>query len=444
MDKELKQLQEKINYDKTFDCVQCGYCLPACPTYETMKKETHSPRGRINLVKEYAEGKISVEDLKEPIDKCLGCNACTVVCPTNVQYGKILEGAKHVIEEKRTKSKKEEWVENLIFDKVFPSRKWMKRIGNVSWLYQKSGLQSLAQKIKMTSIAPLHLDQFEKVLPDLPSPTKRKSRPKVIKAEGETRMRVGFFTGCIMDSVFFEINKKTIELLIKAGCDVVIPETQTCCGALHAHSGKVESSRQLAKQNMIAFEEEHVDVIVNNAGGCGARLVEYEELFTDEQWKEKAKSFVEKTRDVSQILYEALDQIEFTRPINDIVTYQTSCHMINVQKVTKEPFELLQSIPGIEYRQFKGYDRCCGSAGIYNMLNYDDAMDILDKKMTHVKVSRAHTIVTTNPGCLLQMKLGIQREGLQGKMRAVHLVELLHEAEPVSKERQVTAISNNA
>lgn len=169
-------LQEKLSYDKTFDCVQCGYCLPACPTYETMERETHSPRGRINLVKMVAEGKASVEDLKEPIEKCLGCMACTTVCPTNVQYGEILESAKHVIDEQEEKSRPRKLVENFMFQRFFPSSAWMDSLGHATWLYQTSGLKKVSQRFGLTKRAPLHLHEFEAVLPEMPSPKRRKSR----------------------------------------------------------------------------------------------------------------------------------------------------------------------------------------------------------------------------------------------------------------------------
>ncbi|SDD03430.1 glycolate oxidase iron-sulfur subunit [Melghirimyces thermohalophilus] len=426
----MRQLQEKINYEKTFDCVHCGYCLPACPTYESMQKETHSPRGRINLVKQFAEGKIDIEALQEPIDKCLGCNACAVVCPTNVEYSKILESAKGVLDEQKPKTKKQKIAEKIIFDQVFPSKTWMNMIGQATWLYKKSGLQSLLEKTGLTKWAPLHLGQFEQVLPDLPSPAERKRRQKVAKAIGRSKAKVGFFTGCVMDSIFFKINAKMIDLLTRAGVDVFIPDEQTCCGALHAHSGKLGSSKELAKRNIEAFERENVDFIVNNAGGCGARLIEYEELFEDEpEWRERAKAFVAKVKDISQLLVE-LDTLVFTKPVHEIVTYQASCHMLNVQRVAEPPLRLLKSIPGIDYREMEGSDRCCGSAGIYNIIQYDESMKILDQKMDAIKPTDAHTIVTTNPGCLLQMKLGIHREGLENRMRAVHLVELLYEAGP--------------
>ncbi|WP_018924902.1 (Fe-S)-binding protein [Salsuginibacillus kocurii] len=427
---DLNELQEKINYPKTFDCVQCGYCLPACPTYETMQTETHSPRGRINLVKMLGEGKIGVEDIQEPIEKCLGCRACETACPSNVEYGQILEGAKQVIEEQKKQGKVKQQVEKALFNHMFPSRKWMDAAGHLTWLYQKSGLQTLAQLTDLTKIAPLQLGTFEKVLPKAASPTERKATPSFLPAKGKRLARVGFMSGCIMDSLFHSTNQRTIELLSIAGAEVVLPKNQTCCGALHAHSGKREAARQLAQRNIQAFEEAEVDYVVNNAGGCGAMLAEYDHLFEGEpSWDARAKVFVEKSIDVSALLHQ-LNYLEFTREIDEVVTYQPSCHMLHVQKVLQEPVELLSKIPGLEYREMNKKDRCCGSAGIYNVVHYEDSMSILNNKMANMKQTQAAAVITTNPGCLLQMKLGIQRAGLQDKVRVVHLVDLLMEAAP--------------
>ena len=428
---ELEELKKTLSYDKTFACVQCGYCLPVCPTYETMDKEAHSPRGRINLVKMLGEGKVGIEDIREPIEKCLGCNACVTACPTNVQYGKILEGAKEVLEKNEVKNSKTKITEKVIFEHLFPSTVLMGTIGNFSWFYQKSGLQKLVQKTKVTKLSPFNLDKFEKVLPDIPSPLERSKMSNHNKSLNK-KMTVGFITGCVMDSVFHKTNRNTIDLLTKAGADVMIPKTQTCCGALHAHTGKMNAAKDLAKRNIKAFEEVDVDYIVNNAGGCGAMLVNYDELFEDDkEWKDRALRFANKTKDISQVLFE-LDGLSFTKKISGVVTYQSSCHMTHVQKVTEEPLSILKGI-GIDYQEMKEFDRCCGSAGIYNIVNYHDSMKILDLKMEKAKATNPSIVVTTNPGCLLQMKLGIQREGLEKRVRAVHLVDLLVEAGAISK-----------
>ena len=417
----------ELAYEATFDCVQCGYCLPACPTYLTMGKETHSPRGRINLVKMAAEGKITYDELEGPINLCLGCRACEVVCPTNVQYGKILDSAKEVIQQykKETKkiTKRAKLFQEFVFDRAIPNRKVLSTVASGLALYQKTGLQTVARKTKAINILPENLRTFEKVLPKV----ERKKRENHYPAKLKPKFRIGFFTGCIMDTMFYDINTKSIRLLQEAGCDVTIIKEQTCCGALQNHSGETEITKRLAKENIQAFEKEDFDYVVNSIGGCGAQLVEYDKLLADEpEWADRAKRFAEKNVDISVILSQL--ELPYEKEVNRVVTYQPSCHLSNVQKRVNEPLELLKSIPGITYVELPDKNMCCGSAGIYNIVNYDASMEILDEKMKHVEKVNPDTIVTSNPGCHLQMKVGVEREGLAEKISVVHLVELLAEA----------------
>lgn len=422
-------MTEKLAYTETFDCVQCGYCLPACPTYKTMETETHSPRGRINLVKLAAEGKISLDQLQEPIDLCLGCRACERVCPTNVQYGRIFESAKVVLEEKREKEapKRENLFRNFFFDQLFPDKKKLQAVSGFLRFYQTSGLQRVARKTGVMKLFPERLRAFEEVMPTITKSEKRKNERIVLKPDRAPIYRVAFFRGCVMDAMFERINILGMKLLQAAGCEVVVIPDETCCGALHAHSGNRKRAKELAKENIQAFEAENADWIVNSAGGCGAMLIEYEHLFTDEpEWQKRAKQFSEKNCDISVILCK-LD-LPFKHAVKKMVTYQPSCHMTNVQHVTEEPFQLLRSIPGLPMQPLVDADMCCGSAGIYNLVNYDESIDILTEKMADVMSVNPEVIVTTNPGCLLQMKLGVKREGASDRIEIVHLVELLAEA----------------
>lgn len=419
----------KLAYEETFDCVQCGYCLPACPTYLTMEKETHSPRGRINLVKMAAEGKISYSELEGPINLCLGCRACEVVCPTNVQYGKILESAKEVIQEDKKKNitKRAKLFQEFVFDKAIPSKRMLNTAGSGMALYQKSGLQKIARKTKALNILPENLRSFEKILPNVEGAIQRKKRAEHYPAELKPAFRIGFFTGCIMDTMFSSINTKSIKLLQRAGCEVTVIKEQTCCGALQNHSGETEITKRLAKENIQAFEKYDFDYIVNSIGGCGAQLVEYDKLFeSDEKWADRAKQFAEKNVDISVILSQL--GLQFEKEINKVVTYQPSCHMSNVQRRVNEPLNLLKSIPGVTYLELPNKNMCCGSAGIYNIVNYEESMDILDKKMKHVEKVSPEVIVTTNPGCHLQMKVGVEKEGFSDRIEVVHIIELLAEA----------------
>ncbi|RYM05624.1 (Fe-S)-binding protein [Sporolactobacillus sp. THM7-7] len=422
-------LSKKLAYDETFDCIQCGSCLPACPTYKTMGTETQSPRGRINLVKMAAEGKIEIDKLQEPIDLCLGCRACETVCPTNVQYGRILESAKEALREKEEASASpvKKFEENLFYNQVFPKRHVMNTIGRLLWFYQRSGLKTVFHKTGMNHWLPEHLETFEQAVPDISGPGYRHHRPSRLYPDQKPIYKIGFFRGCIMDALFDRINDQSMRLLAAAGCEVVAVEGQACCGALHEHGGRTGQARELAKHNIEAFERESFDYIVNNAGGCGAMLNEYPHLFQDDRaWQERADRFVRKSVDISVVL--AKLKLPFKKTIRQRVTFQPSCHMTNVQKVTEEPRALIRKIKGIDFRELDDPDFCCGSAGIYNVVNFDESMKILDVKMVDVKDKNPDLIVTTNPGCLLQMKVGIEREGLSDRVKAVHLIELLAEA----------------
>jgi glycolate oxidase iron-sulfur subunit len=433
MASSLEQLREEFQYNKTSNCVQCGYCLPVCPTYTTFKKETHSPRGRINLVKMVGEGKITdLSVLEEPFDLCLGCRACETACPTGVEYGSLLEAARAALVKRKTFSVPVRLLRKAMLQKVFPSRKMMNVTGHSIWLYEKSGLQKAARTSGVMKKFPYHLGAFESIVPPPVSPAERKKALTEAKAKTNKKYTVSFFTGCIMDAMFHRVNQLSIKLLSEAGCDVIVVPKQTCCGALHAHSGEMDEARDLAKQNIMAFEQHKADFVINNAGGCGAMLYEYGHLFAnDPEWADRAAAFSAKSKDISQVLFECgLPEMD-ARP-GEKVTYQRSCHMTNVQKVTKEPVELLKQVPGIQFIEMSQADMCCGSAGIYNIVNYDASMQILDEKMKHTKATEATVVITTNPGCLLQMKLGIEREGLSESMRALHLIEYLAEAANIS------------
>lgn len=427
-----EEFKNRMNEDELLNCMRCGFCLPSCPTYITSGyKETHSPRGRIALMKAVVDGLIEPdEDFEKSLNQCLGCRACEPVCPSGVNYGHLLEEARDIINQNKKHTLPVRTVRKVVFDGLFPHPERMRTVTGLLGFYQRSGLQKVARATGVMKLFPESLATMERVLPRVPTMKEMKNRPEFVPSQGTTTKRVAFFTGCLMDTMFLETNNATMKLLQLAGCEIVIPKDQSCCGALHGHSGEKDGSKELAKQNIKAFEDLNVDYIITNAGGCGAFLVDYDHLLKDDpQWKERAVAFKNKIKDISQILYE----IEFHKKVKlqlpyQVITYQDSCHLRNVMKTASAPRELLLAIDGVNFKEMKDADRCCGSAGIYNIVESEMSMQILDYKMEQTKATHATTVVTANPGCLLQMKLGIERENLSHKMRAVHIVDLLAEA----------------
>lgn len=429
--------KEKMDYDELMNCTRCGFCLPSCPTYiETGQNEVHSPRGRIALMKGLVDGVIEPsEEVKRSIDMCLGCRACEPVCPSGVQFGHLLEQARDAIYQTNEQSFIERRTRSFAFNHLFPHQNRMQNLTSLVGLYQRSGLQKVAHKTKLIHLVPKDLRAMEKVLPQVPKRSAMRQRPEEVATIAPRRKRVAFFSGCLMDTMFLQTNEATIKLLQYAGCDIVIPKTQACCGALHGHSGEQARAKEMAKRNIAAFEDEAVDYIITNAGGCGAFLHDYDYLLQDDaEWQDRAAGFARKIKDISSILID-LQFDELDLKLDDhIVTYQDSCHLKNGQKTFMEPRQLIEAIDGVTYVEMKDASRCCGSAGIYNIVESDMSMQILDYKMTQAKNTAAKTIVTANPGCLLQMKLGIEREGLADSVQAVHLVDFLLMAyERVSK-----------
>ncbi|MET3698301.1 glycolate oxidase iron-sulfur subunit [Bacillus oleivorans] len=421
--------KEKIDEESLLDCMRCGFCLPACPTYiQTGHDETHSPRGRIALIKAVRDGMIQWDDdVENSLNVCLGCRACEPACPAGVQYGHILENAREVINEAKPKGVLEKTVRNVAFGHLFNDKTKMSKATGLLRFYQTSGLQTVTRKIGFLKLFPDTMRQMEKVLPKVPNQKEIMKRASFFPAICDKKATVAFFTGCLMDTMFTGTNNSTISLLQKAGCEVWIPEQQACCGALHAHSGEKNNAARLAKQNIEAFESLKADYIVNNAGGCGAFLYDYPfVLEKDPDWKERALVFQAKIIDISSLLTKLeFNQLKLKAYNQITVTYQDSCHLRNVTKVIQQPRDLIQSIGNVEYIELDGADSCCGSAGIYNLIENKMSMKILDDKMKKVKRTNAAVIVTSNPGCLLQMKLGIERAGLSEKITAVHLVDFL-------------------
>src|SRR5690625_324425 len=444
--KEKERIQhdfkEKMDYDELMNCTRCGFCLPSCPTYIETGDEVHSPRGRIAIMKGLVDGLIEpTEEVKNSIDMCLGCRACEPVCPSGVQFGHLLEQARDAIYQTNKQSLPEKVARKSAFQGLLPHHNRMVNSVGLLGFYQRSGLQKVARATGLMKLFPENLRTMERVLPDVPKRKQMKDRPSHFEPLASKKKNVAFFSGCLMDTMFMSTNDATTKLLQYAGCEIVVPETQGCCGALQGHSGELSQAKEMAKKNIKAFEDAGVDYIITNAGGCGAFLVDYGHLLRDEpEWKDRAAAFGNKIKDVTSVLVE-LGFHKLPLKLDDqIVTYQDSCHLKNGQKTFMEPRQLLESIDGAEYIEMKDATRCCGSAGIYNIVESEMSMQILDYKMEQAIKTKAKTIVTANPGCLLQMKLGIEREGLSNMMNAVHIVDLLLEAYENANEKAAQSI----
>lgn len=425
----MNRLLDKLDYEATFDCVQCGYCLPACPTYIAFKKEKHSPRGRINLVKMAVEEKITIEDMSEGIDLCLGCRACETVCPTNVRYGDILMSAVEVLKDHRDMGVLERAARSTAFKFALKSKRTLRLMNKGLYVYQKSRLHKLVADTHLLSPFPKYHD-LNQAVPDV---ILSRRITKNINPFRQTNISVGFFQGCIMDTFFSRINSLAVKIMQKNYIQVTNIKSQGCCGALQHHAGEHDLTVTQAKKNIEAYEKYDFDYIVNTIGGCGATLKEYHKLFQEgTEWYRRAVDFKNKVRDISEIL--TMIDMDFTHPVSKNAVFQPSCHLENVQKVFDAPLSLIKRIPGLSYIEMKDQSLCCGSAGIYNILHFDESMQILDFKMKNVKVSAPDLIITSNPGCHIQMALGVEREGLGGRIEVKHIVEVIAESLNIKAE----------
>jgi glycolate oxidase iron-sulfur subunit len=426
------------DYRKLMECVHCGLCLPTCPTYAELGVEMDSPRGRIYLMRAVVEGKLSLSDpYQQHISLCLGCRACETACPSGVKFGQLLEEARGQIEQAGAPQHPPlaKWLRVLAFKGILPRPMVLRTLGNLLLLYQYSGLRALINHPTVARWLPERLSGLDQLLPVLPKRAYRARVRAFTPAQGERRGRVGFVAGCVMPIFFAQVNDATVQLMSANGFEVITPQAQRCCGALHAHAGEREDARRLARQNIEAFAEARVDWIVVNAAGCGAMLKEYHELLHhDALLRGAAKQFSERVLDVSQFF----ERFPFRGPLGELplrVAYDDPCHLIHGQRVKEEPRRMLRSIPGLQLLEVKEADWCCGSAGIYNLLHPELSRQILERKMQHLAAVEPDVITTGNPGCLLQIGIGAKQHGLTAPV--VHPIELLAWASLVAQGKRI-------
>jgi glycolate oxidase iron-sulfur subunit len=401
-------------------CVHCGFCLPVCPTYVLWNEEMDSPRGRIYLMKMAAEGTATInETWVGHFDACLGCMACMTACPSGVDYAKLIEATRAQIERRYARPAAEKRFRRFLFS-VFTRPDRLRALLLPLRLYQKVGLQALVRALGVPKLLPARLRAMEALLPQVPA---QETLPELIPAQGERRRRVGLLLGCVQQVVFPHVNAATARVLGAEGCEVVAPKAQPCCGALLVHAGEEEQAVQLARQTIDAFEKAEVDTVIINAAGCGSNVKEYGHLLRDDsQYAARAKAFAAKCRDICEFLAE-LEPRAPRHALRLRVAYHDACHLQHAQGIRTQPRMLLESIPQLELLEIPESAICCGSAGIYSLVQPEAAAQLGDRKAGHLAALDADVVVSGNPGCLLQLQSALTRA--RRKLPVRHTIELL-------------------
>jgi glycolate oxidase iron-sulfur subunit len=413
-----KQATDFVEFEKFLDCVHCGFCLPACPTYLELGTEMDSPRGRIHLMRSLYEGRVPLDAASvKHLDLCLGCRACEGACPSGVAYGELIEAARPFLENSYRRSLRDRLKRGLIKE-IFPNPVFARafaaalKLGSALRLEKAAGMSSLPSRLRY-SLALLPGREL----------TRGKTRlPERAPPQGEPRFRVGLLSGCVMQNLFGRTQENTARLLSACGCEVFIPKEQVCCGALSLHNGDEETAVDLAQENVSVFGSLGLDAIIVNAAGCGAMMREYGKLLKREK---DASEIGAKVRDVSEFLA-AIPDFKPKRALDIKATYHDACHLLHAQKVRQQPRMLLEQIPGLILTDLPESEVCCGSAGSYNLTEPGMAQRLLERKIKNIAATGADLVVTGNPGCLLQIQAGLRMSRLP--IKVIHTVDLLAQA----------------
>ena len=426
-------------YEDYARCIHCGLCLNHCPTYRLWGLESDSPRGRIRQMLLVDQGRLKLADsFVRHIDLCLDCRACETVCPSGVEYGKLVEAARAQIEQNFRRPFLSRLARNFVFRHLLPHPQRIATLARLLRFYQRSGMQTLARGSGALRL--LGIEPRERLLPKIDDEFFFSRLGQTFPAQGQRRARVALFAGCVAQVTFSALNEATIRVLTANGCEVVVPAGQLCCGALAAHAGVRDVARQLARVNLDVFLREEFDAVVTNSAGCGSTLKEYEQLFpAEDPAHEQARAFRARMRDITEFLAE----VGLTAPLKPLplrVTYQDSCHLLHGQKVREAPRKLISAVPGVELVEMALADHCCGSAGVYNVTQTETSLELLAEKMRYAKAAAAQVILTANPGCLLQLRAGVELHATHQEV--LHVVELLDRA--IHLERANGSVSATA
>jgi glycolate oxidase iron-sulfur subunit len=401
------------------DCVHCGFCLPTCPTYTLWGEEMDSPRGRIYLMKSGLDGEPMTDAMVQHFDACLGCMACVTACPSGVQYDRLIEATRAQVERNHHRDRTDRAMRTAIFA-LFPHKRRLRLMRGPLRAYQATGLQRAVRRSGLLERMAPRLAAMADLAPRM---TRRHPLPERVPAVGARRAVVGLLTGCVQGEFFPGVNAATVRVLAAEGCDVIMPGTQGCCGALSVHNGREEEAKRFARHTIDAFGAAGVDVVVVNAAGCGSSMKEYTDLLSDDPgYAERARAFSGRVRDVAEFLAD-LGPVAERHPLEVSVAYHDACHLGHAQGIRAQPRALLRGIPGLDLREIPEAELCCGSAGIWNILNPEPARELGDRKARNIVSTGASLLVTANPGCLMQVASALQRQDTAIGM--AHTIEVL-------------------
>jgi len=415
MSKEIqyKELLKILPSDDVLQqCMHCGMCLAVCPTYDLTKMERSSPRGRISMIKSIARGEMEMSrTFADEMNFCLDCQACETACPAGVQYGRMVETARVVVDNTKYVSKTGVMLKRFLLRRIVASKNVLKLFSNFLKFYQKSGLQKIIRSSGVLRLISKNLAHVEKLSPIISEKFSDKEIPELVFPNGLVKHNVTFHYGCLMNTMFADINLDTIEVLKEMGCKIITPKNQVCCGSLMGHNGDMEFALKLARKNIDEFELHDYEYLISNSAGCGAFMKDYAHLLEDDPlYAEKAKRFSSKVKDVMEFFAEEKPELKFNLEFKpELTTYHDACHLAHAQKITTQPREVIKSLPGVNYTELEEASWCCGSAGIYNVVRYEDSMVQLERKMKNIKNTNAKIVLTGNPGCMGQIKHGTEK-----------------------------------
>ncbi len=418
-----------LDYSVVQQCMHCGLCLPTCPTYDATKLERNSPRGRIALMRAIADDRLEpTKTFADEMYFCLGCLACMTACPAGVNYAELFEHARAEAETSGVlNSPRRSLIRAFTLRWLFMDLNRLQLVGKALQLWQQLGLRTAVRKSGVLRLLPKRLRELEAMTPTVNASFSAELIAPVTAPSGSARYRVAMLTGCAQDLIFSDVNRDTVEVLARNGCEVITPPEQNCCGSLHAHNGEWELAQRLARKNLDQFPPERFDAIITNAGGCGSHLKHYAKLLADDPvYLPRAQAWDLKVKDIHEWLAQIGVAAPGTGQPAQTVTYHESCHLCHGQKISQQPRRILQAIPGVNLVELPEATWCCGSAGIYNLTQPEMAGQLLERKVDHILTTGATVVATGNPGCLLQVINGLKSRGVG--IRVAHPVTLLAEA----------------